>query len=292
VQGLTLFRTQGAYSSTLTSPRIFLPYSRPFRWQSWYPLLGEAEMLRLGLIEPESDALHVRTMSDVHSAPEDQSAFRLLDVRNAAVRSALAARFPFLRTLDLQYQTLFVEDLAAIALEFNCIETLNLRSGSMFAHMPLRHDDEHNDHYDEAQRRAHKHSAMMSSATAFSNIRGLGNLVELNLKDNKLYEDAAHHVLANLPQQFPKLQVLDLSDQGLYSVGYKGLIRALPGLPSLRRLVLQNTHLEDQDMPFLARALGSTPVLEELDLRGNYIAADKVELLRAHGAPAALLIRV
>ncbi len=167
----------------------------------------------------------LHTIFDVHSSPDDQSAFRLSDVWNAAVRSALAARFPFLKTLDLQYQTLWVEDLASIALEVNCIETLNLRSGSMFARKLLHHQEEVLHHYDDAR----EHSAMMSSATAFSNIRGLGSLMELNLKDSKLYRDAAYHVLANLPQLFPKL-VLDLSDNTLSSVGHMGLIRALPDL--------------------------------------------------------------
>jgi hypothetical protein len=85
-----------------------------------------------------------------------------------------------------------------------------------------------------------------------------------------------------------KLQVLDLSDNNLYTVGYMSLIRALQNLQSLRRLVLHNTAFEDEVLPFLALALGLTRVLEVLDLTGNYITADKVELLRARGAPAAL----
>ncbi len=232
----------------------------------------------------------MRTISDVHRAPEDQSAFRLSNVRDAAVRSALAARFPFLKTLDLQYQTLYVEDVAAIALEFKCIETLNLRSGSIFAH---RKDElEQVLYHDEGARIRERSAIEMSNATAFSNILGLGNLVELNLHDNKLNTHAAAHVLANLPQQCPKLQVLDLSDNNLYTVGYMSLIRALQNLQSLRRLVLHNTAFEDEVLPFLALALGSTRVLEVLDLTGNYITADKVELLRARGAPATLLITV
>jgi Ran GTPase-activating protein (RanGAP) involved in mRNA processing and transport len=67
------------------------------------------------------------------------------------------------------------------------------------------------------------------------------------------------------------------------------LIGVLSRLPRLRKLVLHNTHLEMDVLPFLALALGNTQALAELDLTGNYIGAEQMAPLMAH-APAALVI--
>jgi len=239
-------------------------------------------------------AHEVRTLADIAAAPPGQLAFRLFNVDDDALRGALGARFPALTDLDLQYQTLYVEDVAAVADMFREIRALNLHSGSIFAHQPSRADDDPHDEgqdHDEApeERHARHELNMIKSAAAFTRIHGLMNLVELNLHDSKLYEGAAAVVLANLPRQCPSLEVLDLSDNGLYLPGHMTLIGVLSRLPRLRKLVLHNTHLEMDVLPFLALALGNTQALAELDLTGNYIGAEQMAPLMAH-APAALVI--
>ena len=86
-------------------------------------------------------------------------------------------------------------------------------------------------------------------------------------------------------------QVLNLSNQGLYMRGHTALIGALPRLTNLCRLKLRNTHLDPAVLPRLALALGSLPSLVQLDVSGNSLERHQAaQILRAHGAPAALVI--
>ena len=219
---------------------------------------------------------------EVNAATISTTAVRVRRVEDRVALVALKSRCPHITVMDLQYQTLFVEDVAFVLELFPEIVALNLHSGSIFLHWPSRAGDNPvSESYASKIRRQilqvmprkKYNDCAESSAHAFvTALERFGSRLKvLNLHDNKMYRSTAAYILSRLPHACPQLQGLILDDQGIYPVGYKAFAAALPDFQFLRVLSLRNTHIDAASAALLCSSFRNMGPLQ-VDVSSNYLS--------------------